>query len=163
MPAAGPEQKPDKQKMESLIQDIARAIARAEGFHVVGSLAQRAKNPGNLKMGDVGLGTIAGKTIYPTLEAGWDALYRQVRLMLTGASAYYNPAMTLSEVARIYTGNDNPLGWARAVAQSLGVTVETRLADLLASSGATPEGTRNTLLIVAVVFLAGALALSLTD
>lgn len=120
--------------MEELTRALADAIAVAEGYYVSGSLAARANNPGNLKLGDVGYGMIDGKTVYATVTDGWNALYRQVRLMLTGESAYYHPGMTLSEVAVIYTGGDNPVSWAYTVAQSLGVSVQTRLSDLLAGA-----------------------------
>lgn len=124
---------------DSLVQAIARAIARAEGFFSgPTALPVRANNPGNLKLGDAGQGTIGGKTIFATIEDGWAALYKQIRLMLTGASAYYHPGMTIAQVAKIYTGGDNALAWAKNVAISLGVSVQTKLADLLGIG--TPPG-----------------------
>jgi len=145
---------------DALIQAIAQAIATAEGFFVAGALPARANNPGNLKMGNVGLGTIGGKTVYPSAEAGWGALHRQVSLMLTGQSAYYKPSMTIAQVAAIYTGGDNAAAWARIVAARLGTTVDATLTQLL---GRGPERTQNTLLIAALVALGGALVLSMTD
>jgi len=135
------------------VEDIARAIARAEGFYVGGSLPERANNPGNLKMGDVGLGTIDGKTIYPTLAAGWSALYRQINLMLTGASRYYRPEMTIQQIAAIYTGGDNALAWAGNVARSLGVTIETRFMDLMNAAGPGGGETVGLVIVGALLFL----------
>lgn len=120
---------------ETVVQAVARAIATAEGFFVAGALPQRANNPGNLMLGDIGFGMINGKTIYASAADGWNALYHQVRLMFTGASRYYHPELTLREIAEIYTGGDNPISWATNVARSLGVSIETKLKDLLGSGG----------------------------
>jgi len=129
---------------DSVVQAIAVAIARAEGFFAgPHALPVRANNPGNLKLGDLGRGTIDGKTIFKTIEDGWAALYRQIRLMLTGASKYYTPEMTIAQVAEIYTGADNALAWAKNVAVSLGVSIQTKLSDLFSFTaggpGSTPE------------------------
>lgn len=139
-----------------LVETIARAIARAEGFFVADSLPQRANNPGALTLGDVGFGTIADKTVFGSLAAGWEALHRQVALMLSGASAYYNPQMTLAQVAVIYTGGDNPTRWAQTVAGALGVTPATTLGELggAQSVEAEPELANLVLLgAVAILFL----------
>ncbi len=112
------------------IQSLAEAIAKAEGFFVNGSLPNRANNPGDLKVGDKGQGTIDGKTIFSTIEEGWQHLYYQVSIILNGTSSIYTPDMTIQEVANRYVnGNDQTTpaseGWARNVANSLGVTVDT--------------------------------------
>lgn len=111
-------------------QKIAKAIARAEGFYAQGSLPQRANNPGNLERGDIGYGMISGKTIYPSPGQGWNALYAQVQAMLDGSSQYYDPTMTISDIAPIYTGNDNSISWAQNVADSLGVDVDTPIGQI---------------------------------
>ena len=130
---------------DSVVQAIAMAIARAEGFFSgPTALPVRANNPGNLKLGDAGRGTIGGKTIFATIEDGWNALYRQIRLMLTGASKYYSPEMTIAQVAAIYTGGDNALAWAKNVAVSLGVSIQTKLGELISlasGDGPTLPGT----------------------
>ena len=116
----------------ALSQKIAEAIATAEGyFHPSGTaIPQRANNPGNLKLGDIGLGTIGGKTIYATIADGWAALERQIDLILTGQSRYYKPDMTILEVAQTYTGGDNAQAWANIVAEKLGVTPNTRIGEV---------------------------------
>lgn len=137
---------------DSVVEAIARAIATAEGFFSSSgtALPQRANNPGDLMLGDIGFGVINGKTIYKTAEDGWNALYNQVRLMLTGASAYYNPQMTIREIAVKYTGNDNPVSWAMNVAQSLGVSIETRLGDLVGGVLPPPSATTETVAMLIV-------------
>ena len=113
-----------------VVERIARAIAFAEGFYKAGSLPQRAHNPGSLMLGDQGFGMIDGKTIFPTDLAGWSALYRQVEMMLSGTSKFYNAGMTILEVARIYTGGDSPETWAVNVSKNLGVSTQTQLVDI---------------------------------
>lgn len=105
---------------------LARAIARAEGFYVAGSLPQRMNNPGSIT--DPATGKLRQ---YPSVEAGWNALYRQIEAMASGRSAYYSPDMTLREIALVYTGNDKPDAWARIVAESLGVSPDVRFGDLV--------------------------------
>lgn len=112
------------------VQKISKGIAKAEGFYVQGSIAQRANNPGDLERGDIGYGTISGKTIYPSAGQGWNALYVQVQAMLNGTSAYYNPSMSISEIAPIYTGNDNATAWAQNVADSVGVDPDTQIGQI---------------------------------
>ena len=109
---------------------IAEAIATAEGFFVSGSLPQRANNPGDLKLGNAGLGDINGKTVFASVEEGWAALERQIDLILSGRSAYYSPDWTILQVAQKYTGGDNAEAWANIVAEQLGVTPDTPIGEV---------------------------------
>ena len=113
--------------MADKIKAIAEAIARAEGWYATSdtpNLPQRLNNPGNLK-------DSSGKLRqFSTPEDGWSALYRQVNLMVSGLSRIYNPNMTISEVAMLYTGNDRPDDWSRIVSGQLGVTPLTRLNEI---------------------------------
>lgn len=108
------------------IVDTAQAIARAEGYYITGSVPNRANNPGDLKLGGV---TIAnGITVFDTPEAGWNALYRQLYLILTGRSSYYNLDMTIAEMGRVWTATiAEQSAWASNVAGSLGVPTSTPL------------------------------------
>lgn len=103
---------------------IAYGIAVAEGYFVPGSAPARLNNPGALKGSDGRLRE------FRTADEGWAALFDQVARMLSGRSAYYRPDMTIREIAQIYTGGDNPEGWARTVAGYVGVTPDTRLVDV---------------------------------
>lgn len=119
----------------STVEKIAVAIARAEGFYVTGSIPQRAKNPGDLERGDIGYGTISGKTVYPDILSGWNALYAQIRGMLDGSSAIYGPDWTIQDVANMYvSGQDTPTpdstAWANNVASTLGVTTDTPIGQV---------------------------------
>jgi hypothetical protein len=112
------------------VQKIAQAIARAEGFYVQGSIPQRANNPGDLELGDLGNGTISGKTVFPSASQGWQRLYVQVQGMLDGSSKIYGPDWTIQDVASTYTGNDNASSWAQNVADYLGVGTDTQLGQI---------------------------------
>lgn len=68
--------------------------------------------------------------VYANDGDGWEALERQVSLMLTNASQIYNNQMTIREVAERYTTTDQ-LAWATTVASRLGVSMDTKLADIV--------------------------------
>lgn len=112
------------------IQTFANGIARAEGFYVSGSVPQRANNPGDLKV--PGLPTLPGTSItqFDSVGAGWAALYRQLWLIVTGESSYYNLDMTISDMAATWT-TSAPSGWAANVGSALGVDVSTPLYQVL--------------------------------
>jgi len=100
---------------------IAQAIAAAEGWYVPNSLPRRLNNPGALKLDGHTL------TQFSSEQEGWNALYHQVDLMITGQSKYYDSSMTWREIAVIYTGGDNPNSWAANVTSALGVSPDSTL------------------------------------
>jgi len=103
-------------------QSLANGIATAEGYNVPGSIPDQANNPGDLKLGDQGYGTINGVTVFPSADAGFTALNNQVQLIQSGNSkAGYSTDMSINQVAQLYTGGDNPTGWAATVAKTAGV------------------------------------------
>jgi hypothetical protein len=124
-PYGGPTSYSDKLKR------FAEAIARQEGFYVTGAIPQLANNPGDLKI--AGLPTLPGTSItkFSSVQAGWNALYNQLHIILTGASSYYNLDMTIEEMSRIWTATQQE-PWARNVASHLGVPVSTPLWSVLA-------------------------------
>jgi hypothetical protein len=137
--------------LDDAVQSFAQGIAVAEGFFVSGSRPQRDNNPGDLTVDTIGKGvSMDGPfVVYGSPEDGWDALKQQVRLMLTDASAFYNSNMTIREVAERYTTTDQ-MAWATNVAAVLGVSIDTKLSDLL--SAAAPIGL-GVLLVFAIIWL----------
>lgn len=121
--------------LSDAIDAFANAIATAEGFFVTGSRPQRDNNPGDLTVDTTGTGI--GKDgpfiIYATASDGWDALKKQVQLILTDASNIYNSDMTLRDIASIYT-TTNQMAWANTVASALGISLDVPINSLL-----TPE------------------------
>jgi hypothetical protein len=114
---------------------LAHAIAKAEGFGGLElngqpNLPTRCQNPGDLEEGSP---TQNGKTIFSTVEAGWNALYEECELMLSGESEFYKPTETFLEIATTYTGADNAEGWATVVSSTLNLTPQARLTDWLAA------------------------------
>lgn len=113
-------------------QTLANGIATAEGYNVPGSIPDIANNPGDLKIGDVGYGTQPnGITNFADPEAGFAALNHQVQLIQSGNSTVgYTPDMSINEVAQLYTGGDNPTGWADTVAKAAGTTPTSNFAQV---------------------------------
>ena len=113
------------------IRRFAGAIARQEGFYVNGSVPQRANNPGDLKLPNTR--TLPGTAItwFESADAGWNALYRQLMLILSGRSSYYNLDMTIDEMGRVWTATEQ-VPWSTNVAAHLGVSRQTPLWQVLA-------------------------------
>lgn len=60
-----------------LVDDLAQAIARYEGFYTAGTLAQRNNNPGNLRSWG-SYPVVNGYVQFPDAASGWAALRAQV-------------------------------------------------------------------------------------
>lgn len=114
-PYGGPVQYP-----ASLVS-LGKAIARAEGFYVAGSIPARAHNPGDLKPPGWSGPTLGeGIAVYDSDAAGFSALHKQLYLILTGRSGVYTLDDTIASMAEHWTGGDNPDAWARNVSGALG-------------------------------------------
>ena len=111
------------------VNAMALAIAQAEGYQAPGTIPNRQNNPGDITVG----GQIA---TFATPQAGWDALTKQVELML-GGSQIYSPSMTLAEAGNLYSGGDP--NWAKNVAASLGVSTNATIGQILGTGGAVPQ------------------------
>lgn len=122
------------------IKNFATAIARAEGYFVTGSVPDRANNPGDLKSPTFTFagereGQVLGEgiAVFESADAGWNALYRQLFLIVTGQSSVYNLDMTIAQMAERWTGSaTEAAAWANNVATQMGVSTQTRLVDVLA-------------------------------
>ena len=108
------------------LKNFARAIASAEGFGIPGAIPTIANNPGDLKLGG---DTINGITVFSSVEEGWSKLYRQIALIVSGSSNYYNLDMTIAEMGRIYAGGDE--NWSTNVARYLGVSRDAHLWEVI--------------------------------
>lgn len=114
------------------IDSFSNGIALAEGYFVSGSRAQRNNNPGNLTLDLTGksIGKDGMFVIYATAADGWEALHKQVELILTNASRIYNSSMTIRQIAEKYTTTDQ-LAWANNVASAIGIDIDTPVSTLL--------------------------------
>lgn len=107
----------------SKLQQLAAAIARAEGFGIEGAIPTLANNPGDLVLGDQGHGTMGmGITIFGSANDGWNALYHELNLIFSGTSRVYNTAMTFAEIAAHWTQTEVG-SWASNVASAVGASV----------------------------------------
>jgi hypothetical protein len=114
----------------AVIDKLSKAIARAEGFYVAGSRPARNHNPGNMTLDLIkkAIGKDGPFVVYATDADGFENLRRQLWL-IWGGSAYYNPTMTLAEFADVWTATESD-SWAKNVANSLGVSVNTQIQQL---------------------------------
>lgn len=104
--------------MDALMQ----GIAKAEGFGIPGKLPTVRHNPGSL--------TANGQLrTFATDGEGWAALRHQLDLIFSGQSAYYSPDMSILDLARVWTGEDNAAGWAATVSQYVGLPSSSRIGD----------------------------------
>jgi hypothetical protein len=114
---------------DAKIRSMAQAIAKAEGFYNFNSIPQRANNPGDLKLGAPTLGA-SGITIFESVDQGWNALYRQLGLIVNGQSAHYDLGMSIKAMGDVYEADPGD-NWARNVAGFLGVSLDTPLYEVL--------------------------------
>jgi hypothetical protein len=117
------------------------AIATAEGFFVSGSRPQRNNNPGDLTVDTTGtgIGKDGAFIVYASATDGWAALNKQVQLILTDASNFYNSGMTLRDIASVYTTTDQT-AWASTVANALGISLDVPVSTLLTDAVVTSAG-----------------------
>ena len=124
--------------LSAAIQLFSEGIALAEGFYVVGSRAARNHNPGNLTLDitNTGVDMDGMFVVYANDNDGWEALYRQVELILTDTSNIYTSQMTLRQIGQKYASTSTPteqLNWAVNVASKLGIDIDTSVSTLLES------------------------------
>lgn len=108
---------------------FAQAIATAEGYGVPDAIPTVRNNPGDLRW------TGADITTFDTPEAGWNALYRQLDLIRTGATGLYSVDMSIGAMAQVYTATEAS-AWAAnvagaLVAQGFPATVDSPLREFL--------------------------------
>ena len=107
-----------------------------------GSNSYRDNNPGNLMYAGQSGATqgAGGFAVFPTYDAGLNALYNQINLYSTGAcGACGGQPLTIQQMADIYApasqpGND-PVAYANNMAAALGVSPNTPLSAALAGDG----------------------------
>jgi hypothetical protein len=119
----------------ALVGAIANAIATAEGFFTgSGSVPYDQNNPGDLTdYADLYGANSSGITIFPTIAAGWNALYEKIENILNGSSQVYSTDMTISELGSEWANDAGE--WASNVASSLGISTDTTLGEYAAASG----------------------------
>jgi len=128
--------------LSAAMQIFAEGIAIAEGFFVAGSRAARNHNPGNLTLDitHTGISKDGMFIVYANDNDGWNALRKQVELILTNASGIYNSQMTLRQIGQKYASTSTPdeqLNWAINVASKLGINIDTPVSTLLTTAATT--------------------------
>lgn len=121
---------------QRLIEILSEAAAYAEGFYTgANDVPVRANNPCDLTDdGDVGYGVIqtagpdgAKITIYPNIQAGWNAAYKKFGRMLNGESEVYPITLSLIQIGMKYSGNSS---WGLNVASRLETLLQVAITPL---------------------------------
>jgi hypothetical protein len=117
----------------SRIHDWAVAMSEFEGFPIQGSVAQKNNNPINLRWSKYQDGQRDGFAYFNDVATGWKAAEFQLTIAADGRSQYYLPDFTLKHFFEVYAPRyeNNPLNYANYVAGRLGVSIETKIKDLL--------------------------------
>lgn len=119
----------------STVQTIALTIQNVEGYYP-GSLAYQNNNPGNLVYaGQPGATPGAGGFArFASYQDGLNALNDQIQL-------YAGRGLTIQQMMNIYapaSDGNNPNAYAGQIANTLGVSADTSLADLAGGAGILP-------------------------
>lgn len=93
---------------------------------------QRNNNPGNVKQGgladDLAIGVDEeGHLIFPTEEAGFLAMKRDLQAKVTGNSRFLPANPTIAQLGKVYAEDPN---WSNSVAKLLGVSPSTKTATV---------------------------------
>jgi len=126
---------------ELKVDELARAIATAEGFFVPGSLPNRANNPGSLGPMDTSpkfpVVNARGSQVsmLPNVELGWEFLKKKIRRMLRGESRVFSLDDTFWDLGFKYVGGsqfpEDAKNWTRNVTRRLGVDPDLTLREWL--------------------------------
>lgn len=97
------------------------------------NLPQRNNNPGNIKSGglsdDLATGTDSqGHLIFPTPEAGFEALIKDIQAKVNGNSKWLPANPTIAQMGKVYA--ENSQNWINNVTKELGVSPETQTATI---------------------------------
>jgi hypothetical protein len=111
---------------------LAQAISRAEGYGIAGAIPTLANNPGNLVIPGWTGATLGAEriSVFESAEIGWQRLYKQIELIISGRSRVYTLDDTIYSMGGRWAPHD-PLTWANNVAAALGVAPEMTLRALL--------------------------------
>lgn len=121
-------------------QTIAATIQQMEGYYP-GTVAYVNNNPGNLMYaGQAGATkSPSGYAVFPSYDAGYQALLNQIQ-------NYANRGLTIEQMMDLYApapsatcttacAGNNPTLYANTVANSLGVSTDTTVADAIGGTG----------------------------
>lgn len=124
-----------KRTKQQVIDIMAEAHARFEGFYIPGTIPEKLNNPGCLVyVGQAGaVKHTSGFCQFTTKQQGWDALKRQLELNVSGVSTLYNLEMTFYDYINVYASTSpehERKNYAEYMASRLGVTPTTKLKEL---------------------------------
>ncbi len=112
--------------LQDFAETFARAMARQEGFYKAGSKGQRNRNPGNIRpWKKCPLPVANGMILFPSVDAGWEQLHRQVKLNfrrgLTTREFFAGKAGVYAGYCPRGDGDNDPDKYAAFVAATVGI------------------------------------------
>jgi hypothetical protein len=115
-----------------VVWEVARAIARAEGYGVnAANNPTRLNNPGDISDGAKSYGSELHSgskvTHFPDPATGWNWLYQKLDNIRTGKSSSYSNNLTWLQFAQTWAGNWQP--WVNRVTRDLAVGPNDRVGD----------------------------------
>jgi hypothetical protein len=106
------------------VWNVCRAIARAEGANIEGSVPDQLNNPGDISDGALTYGfephSGSSVTKFPDKQTGWQWLYDKISNVAAGKSKTYPSSWTWTQFAQKYAGDWRP--WLSTVTGSLNVS-----------------------------------------
>ncbi len=116
------------------VWDVARAIAKAEGYNLAGSNPARLNNPGDISDGRkvYGFEDHSGSSItkFPDAVTGWQWLYTKIARAANGNSNVYDSSMSWREIGALWAP-PNAETWASNVSGALGLDSDSSLGDYI--------------------------------
>jgi hypothetical protein len=115
-----------------VVWNVARAIARAEGANVAGTVPDTLNNPGDISDGGATYGfemhSGSAVTHFPDKQTGWQWLYNKLHnAFVLGQSHVYSPNMTWTDLAQKWAGDWQ--NWVTNVTGPLNVSQDDRVGD----------------------------------
>lgn len=111
---------------------FAAGIGQVEGYGPPANRPTRNNNPGDLRNWP-GVPKDSGNySIFPTPQAGWDALESELDDIRSGTSQYYNSSMTFAQMGAVWAGGDS--SWGRNLAAFFGTSPNAMIGQFLGAS-----------------------------
>ena len=123
--------KQEKEEKKIPVLELAKAMAKMEGFGIPGALPTRNHNPGDLRRSKFQSFTKDGFAYFPDDKTGWKALVYDLCIKITGKSTTgLTPESTLRDLIYKWTATDR-YAYLMFVANRLGVSFDYRIKNFI--------------------------------
>ena len=123
--------KQEKEEKKIPVMELAKAMAKMEGFGIPGALPTRNHNPGDLRRSKYQLFVKDGFAYFSEDEMGWQALVYDLCIKITGKSTTgITPESSLRDLIYKWTATDR-YAYLMFVANKLGVTFDYQIKNFV--------------------------------